>query len=87
MSDQNERGINRATADGVIGRHPDLVRRPIFFRSSTAGELNTIRIVPLVVDCWRVEEIRFAFHSPPVRYTPEALPDPVAARIHPINRD
>ena len=54
--------LHDVSEGGLSGHHADA---PLEFliSPSTADELNTARLRPIPVACWRVDQIRFAFNS------------------------
>lgn len=55
--------IADSTTGGMTGNAPDAGSAPILVGSSTASELNSVRLPLVPVACWRVEDVRFGFDS------------------------
>jgi outer membrane protein OmpA-like peptidoglycan-associated protein len=55
--------IAGSTTGGMTGNASDARSSPILVGSSTASELNSVRLPLVPVACWRVEDVRFGFDS------------------------
>jgi hypothetical protein len=78
MGDQNQGVIHSASAGGVVGEHPDVAPFQILAGPATGSEFNTV-VLPLIpTNCWRVEDVRFAFDSSFVTYSPDPSSDPTS---------
>jgi hypothetical protein len=78
MDDLDRGVIHHAGAGGVIGKHPDPAPLRVLAGPATGSELDTVRIPLIVINCWRIEDIRFAFDSSFVTYSPEPSSDPTS---------
>jgi|ERR1022692_4062966 hypothetical protein len=78
MSDQSQSVIHSASAGGVIAAHPDVAPFQIVAGPATGGESNMVKIPPVAINCWRVDDIRFAFDSSFVTYSPQPSSDPTS---------
>lgn len=56
-----------ASDGGVSARHPPRASLPLVVAASTGDERNTIRMRPLPIGCWRLEDVRFDFDSSLIR--------------------
>jgi peptidoglycan hydrolase-like protein with peptidoglycan-binding domain len=56
-----------ASDGGVSARHPARIALPLVVAASTGAERNTIRMRPLPIGCWRLEDVRFDFDSSLIR--------------------
>jgi hypothetical protein len=63
MSDNQESAIHSASGGSTTASHPAAAPVEIFAGTSTSSEFNTVRLRPIPVACWKVEDILFAFDS------------------------
>ncbi len=63
MSDKDKSVIHDTSDGGLAGRHQNAAPFQFFAATATSNELNTARLRPIPIACWRVDDIRFAFDS------------------------
>jgi hypothetical protein len=70
--------IHGATEGGVVAKHPETDLPPALVGPATSAEFNRIRLPLIPINCWRVEDVRFAFDSSFVSFTPQPSLDPTS---------
>lgn len=63
MSDDFIGTLLSTTAGGVAGKHREPDSLQALVGPSTASEFNTVRLRPIPIACWRVDDVRFGFDS------------------------
>lgn len=63
MTDESSGLIHSVSEAGVTAEHPIIEELPVLVAPTTDDEFNTIRVAPVAVACWLVEDICFEFDS------------------------
>lgn len=84
MSSDNQGVIHSASEGGVIGEHPASPQSQFLVGPATGTEVNTIRVPPIPILCWKVEDTRFEFDSSFVTFDVDSLTNPSDATSDPI---
>lgn len=63
MTDESNGLIHSVSEAGITAEHPVIEELPVLVAPTTGDEFNTIKVAPVAVACWLVEDICFEFDS------------------------